>query len=202
VRRFAATVAALAALGLAASACSSSSDASSFTGQVVDPPFQVSSIALEDTDGSAYSLTTDTDKRLTLVFFGYTNCPDICPAVMSNLAAAMTRLDSKDRDQLDVVFVSTDPARDTTTVLRKYLDRYDRSFLGLTDPPEKIQDIAKVAQSLAVGLGDRLPTGGYDSTSHTTQVTAIDSDDQAPMYWDYTTSPAQYAHDIHALLNG
>ena len=60
-------------------------------GNVLDPPFTVSEDALVDTDGDAYSLADSTDKRLTLVFFGYTNCPDICGVVMNNLASAMTR---------------------------------------------------------------------------------------------------------------
>ena len=57
-----------------------------------------------------------------MVFFGYTNCPDICRAVMANLASALTRLDEADRDDVEVVFVTTDPARDTAPVLRSYLD--------------------------------------------------------------------------------
>ena len=64
-------------------------------GSVVDPPFTVSKDALVDTDGEPYSLADSTDKRLTLVFFGYTNCPDICGTVMGNLASAMTRLDDE-----------------------------------------------------------------------------------------------------------
>jgi protein SCO1/2 len=166
-------------------------------GRILDPPFEVAATALVDTDGNSYSLTADTDKRLTLVFFGYTNCPDICGTVMGNLASAMTRLDSKDRDQVDVVFVTTDPERDTGPVLRRYLDRYDKSFIGVTGP---IDEIAAVGRSIAVGMGEKLPTGGYDVDAHTTQVTAIDSDDEAPMYWSQSTTSPQFAADIHTLL--
>ena len=169
-------------------------------GHLVDPPFKVSATALEDTEGKPYSLVDNTDKRLTLVFFGYTNCPDICGTVMGNLASAMTRLDQRDRDQVDVVFVTTDPARDTGPVLRRYLDHYDKSFIGVTDDPADIDQIASVARSVAVGMGDQLPTGGYDVSAHTTQVTGIDSDNEAPIYWSQTTSSAQFAQDIHTLL--
>ena len=137
-------------------------------GTVLDPPFTVSDDALVDTDGDAYSLADSTDKRLTLVFFGYTNCPDICGIVMGNLASAMTRLDDRDRDQVDVVFVTTDPERDTPEVLRRYLDHIDKSFIGVTGP---IDEIAAVGKSIAVGMGEKLPTGGYDVDAHTTQVT-------------------------------
>jgi protein SCO1/2 len=166
-------------------------------GTVLDPPFQVSKDALVDTGGDPYSLADSTDKRLTLVFFGYTNCPDICGTVMGNLASAMTRLDSKDLDQVDVVFVTTDPDRDTGPVLRRYLDRYDKSFIGVTGP---IDEIASVGKSIAVGMGEKLPTGGYDVDAHTTQVTGIDIDDQAPIYWGQSTSSQQFADDIHTLL--
>jgi len=169
-------------------------------GKVLDPPFDVDATALESTDGEPYSLVGNTDKRLTLVFFGYTNCPNICGTVMGNLASAMTRLDSKDRDQVDVVFVTTDPERDTPDVLRAYLDRFDKSFIGVTDDPARIDQIAAVASSVAVGMGEKLATGGYDVDAHTTQVTGIDSDDQAPIYWSQSTSSAQFAQDIHILL--
>jgi protein SCO1/2 len=63
-----------------------------------------------------------------------------------------------------------------------------------------IEEIATVAKSVAVGMGQKLPTGGYDVNTHTTQVTGIDSDDQAPIYWSRSTSSAQFAQDIHTLL--
>ncbi len=182
---------------LALAGCADDVQAGDLHGKVVDPPFTVATDALVDTSGDDYSLATSTDRRLTLVFFGYTNCPDICGTVMGNLASAMTRLDERDRDQVDVVFVTTDPERDTADVLRSYLDRYDPSFIGVTGP---IDEIAAVGRSIAVGMGEKLPTGGYEVDAHTTQVTAIDSDDQAPMYWSQSTSSKQFADDIHTLL--
>ena len=116
---------------------------------------------------------------------------------MGNLASAMTRLDDRDRDQVDVVFVTTDPDRDTGEVLRRYLDRYDTSFIGVTGP---LDEIAAVGESIAVGMGEKLPTGGYEVDAHTTQVTGIDSDDEAPIYWSQSTSSEQFAQDIHTLL--
>jgi len=199
-----ALVALVVALLCALTGCSASTvDAGDLHGHVLDPPFEVDGTALEDTGGQPYSLVDDTDKRLTLVFFGYTNCPDICGTVMGNLASAMTRLDDRDRDQVDVVFVTTDPERDTPAVLRRWLDHIDKSFIGVTvvpGDPGGIAKIAAVAKSVAVGMGDRLPTGGYDVDAHTTQVTGIDSDDEAPIYWGQSTSSLQFAQDIHTLL--
>jgi protein SCO1/2 len=179
------------------SACGDDKQATGLHGSPVDPPFTVSSQQLEDTDGAAYSLTADTDERLTLVFFGYTNCPDICGKVLGNLSSALTRLDEDDRDQVEVVFVTTDPARDTGEVVRAYLDRYDPSFTGVTG---EVADIERVAASVGVGMGEKLPSGGYEVDAHTTTVTGIDVADEAPIYWSQETSPSEFAEDIHALL--
>lgn len=191
----------LAAAALLLSACGGGSEASTaqLSAQVVDPPFDVSSTPLTDTEGEPFSLTDDTDARLTLVFFGYTRCPDICPAVLTNLASAMTRLDEADREQVEVVFVTSDPARDDAKTVRSYLDRIDPDFIGLTGD---IDDIEEVGESIAIGVtdGTRLPSGGYDPNTHSTQVVAIDGGDDAPLYWGQETSSAQFAADIHALL--
>jgi protein SCO1/2 len=183
---------------LALTACGGEESAE-FSGSTLENPYQVPDIALTDTDGAPYSLAADTDKRLTLVFFGYAHCPDICQQVMGALAGAMNRLDDTDREQVDVVFVTTDPTRDTPKALHHYLERYDPAFIGLTGD---IDTIIEVGKPLAVYVNDGtlLPTGGYDLGGHSTQVTAVDSADEAPVYWDQETTQAEYAADIHALL--
>ncbi|SFC03412.1 protein SCO1/2 [Nocardioides terrae] len=197
-----ALVAALAAGLLALSACGGGGGAGevAFSG-VTHDAYHVPATSLTDTDGSPYSLTEDTKKPLTLVFFGYTHCPDICPMVMSSLTSAMTRLKKADREKVDVVFVTTDPARDTAGVLRKYLDRYDPSFIGLTGDLQTIVDVAKPL-AIYVADGTKLPSGGYDLNTHSTQVSAIGSDDTSTVLWDMDTSSAQFAADVQALLHG
>ena len=181
----------LALLCLLVSACGSDGDDPEFHGKVLDNPYQVPDTPLTDTEGEPFSLAADTDKRLTLVFFGYTNCPDICPTVMGNIAVAMTRLDAADREQVDVVFVTTDPARDSEQVLRDYLDHLDSTFIGLTGD---LDTIADVGDALAIGV-DKVDPGG-----HTTATMAVDIADESPVYWDQETSAAQFASDIHSLL--
>ena len=193
-------LAALVAAGvLALSGCGGGGDVA-FTG-ITHDPYQVPATPLTDTDGAAYSLTKDTRKPLTLVFFGYTHCPDICPMVMANLASAMTRLDKADREKVDVVFVTTDPARDTPAVLRGYLDHYDPAFIGLTGDLQTIVDVAKPL-AVYVSDGTKLPSGGYDLNTHSTQVSAIGTDDTSRVLWDMDTSSAQFAADVQALLHG
>lgn len=195
--RRAALLATVLVAGLLAGCSNDDKKATELTAQIVDPPFTVNDLALVDSEGAPYSLTEDTDKRLTMVFFGYTNCPSICGLVMGNLASAMNQLDDADRAQVQVVFVTTDPARDDEQVVGRYATSYDPSFIGLTG---EIPDIEKVAASVGVGMGERLASGGFDVDTHTTTVTAIDVDDVAPVYWHQDTSPAEYVADIHALL--
>ena len=191
---------AVALLGLLAACGGGGGEASTeLNGTPLDPPAEVAATPLVDTDGSAYSLVDDTDKDLTLVFFGYTNCPDICGQVMATLAGTLARLDDGAKERLDVVFVTTDPARDTEPVVEEYVDAFDPSIIGLTGG---LDDIVAVGESLYVGVdqGEKLPSGGYDVT-HGTRVMAIDSDDQTHVMWDHDVSQAQLAHDVLMLLD-
>ncbi len=181
------------ALILSACGGGSGGEAQPFAGTTLDPVYSVPDIDLTDTDGNDYSLAADTDKRLTMVFFGYTRCVDVCPAVLSHLASALTRLDEDDRSQVDVVMVTSDPDHDTDEIIRDYLDAYDTSFIGAR---ADFDTVAEVGRALAVGI-DRDDPGG-----HTTQIMGIDAADEAPVYWGQETTPAQFASDIHTLLEG
>ncbi|KRF34309.1 SCO family protein [Nocardioides sp. Soil805] len=198
-RTLVALAAALLPVVLLAGCSSSSGGDAEFAGTVLDPPFEVDGQPLTDTDGASYSLADDTDKPLTLVFFGYTHCPDICGLVMSNLTTGLTQLDAEDRDRVDVVFVTTDPTRDDPDVLRDYLAQYADGYVGLTGPLDTISAVAEPL-GIAVEKGDKLPSGGYDVT-HGTQVIGIDGDDQAPVFWGHETSAAQFRSDIETLLS-
>ena len=191
-------VLAVALLGLL-SACGGGTDPGELSGTVLDPPFAVSSTPLVDTDGEAFSLTDDTDKDLTLVFFGYTHCPDICGQVMATLAGTLTRLDDEQKDRLDVVFVTTDPMRDDTAVVRDYVEAFDPSILGLTGD---LDDIVEVARSMAVAVdaGRKLPSGGYEVT-HGTRVLGIDAADDTTMMWDQDVTQVELASDVATLLD-
>ncbi len=167
-------------------------------GAVLAEGYQVPDTPLTDTDGATYSLAADTDRPLTLAFFGYTHCPDICQVVMATIASTMTRLDPSQRELVDVVFVTTDPARDDEATLRDYLDRFDPAFIGLTGD---LADITSLGDALGVYIekGRKLPGGGYE-VDHGTPVLAIDADDRVPVVWTQGTSAAQLAEDVSQLL--
>lgn len=189
----------VALLGLVVTACGTAEDKAEFTGTRLEQPYQAPDIALTDTGGEPFSLAASTDKPLTLVFFGYTNCPDFCPLVLNNIAASLNQLDDADREKVDVVLVTTDPARDDEKTLRRYLDGFDKSFIGLTGDLETIIEVGEPLH-VYVNDGKKLPTGGYDLAGHSTFTLAIDSDDEAVTLWNQETSAAEFAADIHSLL--
>jgi protein SCO1 len=148
-------------------ACGGDDDAP-LSGAVLDQPYVVPETPLTDTDGASYSLTDDTDKRLTLVFFGYTHCPDVCIAVLSDVSLALQRLTPADRDQIQLIFITTDPARDKEKRIRRYLDRFSPSYVGLTGPMSTIKRAAGEVGVEIEGL-KKLPSGGYE-VGHSAQV--------------------------------
>ena len=145
------------------------SDDDGYRGIKLDQPYVVPNVALTDTAGKPFDLATQ--QKRTLVFFGYTNCPDICQVVMSTIASAVTRLSDAERKQLQVAFVTTDPARDTRSALRTYLDRFNPDFVGVTGPMDRIVALAK-PMGIDILKGQKLPSGGYE-VEHTTNVIAV-----------------------------
>lgn len=167
-------------------------------GAVLTDQYVVPGLTLTATDGSDFHLRRDTTAPITLVFFGYTHCPDICQAVMADISSALTRLEPAQQRQVDMLFVTSDPARDTPQVLREYLDRFNPDFEGLTGD---LRTIVKAADALGVAIekGQRMPSGGYEVT-HGTQIVAVDERDRSPIVWTEGTSAAHLAEDLAAML--
>ncbi|MDQ3485029.1 MAG: SCO family protein [Actinomycetota bacterium] len=167
-----------------------------FKGAEPATPYEMPDLTLTATNGRDFNLVTDTAYPVTVVFFGYTHCPDVCLLVMSDLTQAMVRLPEEVRDQTQVVFITTDPARDTPGVLRSYLDRYDGDFVGLTGD---LDAIATAADGLDVALEGRqtLPSGGYD-VGHGAQVIGFRGD-SAPVIWTQGTPVVDLVSDITSL---
>jgi protein SCO1/2 len=167
-------------------------------GIALPTPYDVPSGDLTDTSGEPFDVSTDLDAPLTLVFFGYTNCPDICQIVMSDLTAARLRLPEEDRADVDVLIITSDPERDTPEVLREYLDRFDPDFEGLTGSLPEIVDVAE-ALGVFIEEGERLTSGGY-TVEHGGQIVGLTPDGEAPYVWTYGTSSAELAGDLRTIL--
>ena len=172
------------------------SSAEAFRGAQPAAPMAMPDVTLETTDGRPFNLVTDTTRPVTLVFFGYTNCPDVCPLVMSDLTLAYAELPAGVRRQTQVLYVTTDPARDTGAVLRRYLDRYNTAFVGLTGSTRRI---VNAAAELGVAITGKktLPSGGYE-VGHGAQVIGF-AHETAPVIWTPGTSVADMVADIQTL---
>ena len=173
-------------------------DDDGYNGVVLTEPYAVPAQKLVDTDGAKYSLATDPDAALTLVFFGYTHCPDVCQIVMSTIASALNRLEASEAEQVAVVFVTTDPARDTGVVLRDYLDQFDPAYVGLSGDLSTIEAVGEKL-GVYVAQGDPMPSGGYE-VDHGTPIVGIAPDGSAPLVWQEGTSSADLAEDLQKYL--
>ncbi|GAB3704605.1 SCO family protein [Mariniluteicoccus flavus] len=167
---------------------------SGLRGAVLTQPYDVPEVTLTDTAGQRFNLRTTPSRPVTLVFFGYTNCPDVCIGVMSDVASALQRMDPAVRGDVQMVFITTDPARDDPKTVRAYLDRFDPSFSGLTGD---LGDIKRAAEALGVAVEDmkKLPSGGYE-VGHGAQVVGIGKDDRAHVVWTQSTPIGDLIHDF------
>ena len=170
-------------------------DDDGYNGVLLDEPYAVPDVTLTDTDGEPFDLAQQ-DKR-TLVFFGYTNCPDICQVVMSTVASSVARLPEADQEKVQVVFVTTDPARDTEQAMRTYLDRFDPDFIGVTGPLDQIDALGK-PMGIFIKKGQKLPSGGYE-VDHTANVTSV-LDGKGDLVWTASTSQSDMAEDLEKML--
>src|SRR5437588_9584232 len=107
-------------------------DTGNYRGGLVTPPLPKPGFVLTDTSGAAFDFRQRTEGYVTLLFFGYANCPDQCPMHMANLGSALKRMPASIADRVKLVFVTTDPERDLPAALRRWLDLFDRRFIGLT----------------------------------------------------------------------
>ena len=141
----------------------------------------------------------ETEGFVTLLFFGYTYCPDICPLHMANIAAVLQKLSPEVANRIRVVFVTTDPERDTPERLREWLGNFNRNFIGLYGPLDEVNGIQN-AMGLPSARREEIPTGGY-GIGHAAQVVAYTTDNRAHMMYAFGTRQADWAHDLPILVN-
>ncbi len=113
----------------------------SFHGAVINPPIPAAEIKLPDSNGAPFTLSNLRGK-VVILYFGYTNCPDECPLTMAHLKLAMDMLGDKSKD-VQVVMISTDPARDTAEAMKDFLGKFDPSFVGLVGTPDELTKVWK-----------------------------------------------------------
>jgi protein SCO1/2 len=166
-------------------------------GTSLPEPYAMPDVTLTDTAERPYSLTTSPSRPVTLMFFGYSKCPDVCITVLSDVATALQRLEAADREHIQVIFVTTDPARDKPAVIRKYLDGFDPTFVGLTG---SMATIKRAAGQVGVDIEGmkKLPSGGYE-VGHSSQVIGFDRT-AGVVLWTPETPIADLKHDFALLV--
>ncbi|MCI3274646.1 SCO family protein [Streptomyces cylindrosporus] len=149
-----------------------SEDGSQKAATLLDQPFEKPDLVLTDTQGKKYDFRKETAGKPTLIYFGYTHCPDICPLTMNNLAVAKKQLSKADQDKLRIVFVTTDPARDTPSELGKWLKGIDPQIVGLTGDFATIQAGARTL-GISIEPTHKDKKTGKTVSVHGTQVIAF-----------------------------
>lgn len=198
----------VAVLAAAASACGGdpADDArqrgqptSPYRGQVLEPPLPKPDFRLTDTEGEPFDFRAETEGFVTLLFFGYTHCPDVCPVHLSNIAAVLDDFTPGSRLKVKMVFVTTDPERDTPDRIRDWLDNFDPGFIGLRGPSERVNAI-----QASLGLPPAMPQAQEGSGSylvgHSAVVLVFTPDNLAHLRFPFGTRQKDLAHDLSKLV--
>ncbi|MBK9117966.1 MAG: SCO family protein [Betaproteobacteria bacterium] len=169
------------------------------------PKFRTSDIT-GSSFGRDFALTDHAGKPVTLadfrgkavvMFFGYTQCPDVCPTTLATLSAAMKAL-GPDADRVQVLFVTVDPDRDTQTLLAQYVPAFDPRFVGLHGDAAATERVAKEFKVLYQKQPGASP-GSY-TVDHSAGVFMFDPQGRLRLYASHGQPPDVYVHDLQALL--
>lgn len=154
---------------------------------------------LELTDHNGVHRTlADFRGKLVVLFFGYTHCPDVCPTTLSDMNAAFKLMTPAETKQVQVLFITVDPERDTPTVLKEYVPYFNSSFLGLYGTPE---ETAAAAKEFHIHYSKHAEPGimGY-LVDHSAGSYVLDREGHLRLYQPYGQPPADIAHDLKLLL--
>lgn len=154
--------------------------------------------SMPDQHGQRRSMA-DFKGKVVLVFFGFTQCPDVCPTTLGDLAAVKQKLGAKG-DKLQVIFASVDPARDTPEILQAYLANFDPSFLALRGSDEETAKMAKDFKVYYKRVEGQTP-GSY-TMDHTAGDYIFDPEGRLRLYSRYGTPIDTLAKDIEQLIDG
>ncbi len=177
----------------------SNAEAGDYEGEPLPLPVQRPDFTLADTEGRPYSFLEETRGRVVLLFFGYTWCPDVCPIHMANLGQVIKTVPAEDRHRVEVVFVSTDPTRDTPERIREWLDVFDPSFVGLRGTLDEVNRVQNQV-GLPASVLDEPDENGEYLVGHAASVLAFSADGPARLRYPFGTRQSAWAHDLPKLI--
>ncbi len=166
-----------------------------FNGTQIDPPKQMPDFTLPSLNGSTQ--LSSFRGKITVIFFGFTNCMDICPATLAKLNVALDKLGENAND-VRVVFISVDHQRDTPETVATYASKFRPDFIGLTGTQTEIDSVTK-DYGIYYKLGTPDANGDYE-VEHTAAVMVLDRQGRLEMTWSTDQQPAEIAADLTFLL--
>jgi protein SCO1/2 len=137
--------------------------------------------------------------NVVLLFFGYTSCPDVCPTTLAELNQAIKKLDEREADQVRVLFVTVDPARDTPERVQEYVNHFNQKFIGLSGTEAELASVWNeygVFREIVEGTS----AAGY-LVNHTARVTLIDQKGNLRVSFGFETPVDDIVHDLKLVLN-
>lgn len=196
----------LLALVVSLSACGSSGESATATpavdanvilGEPNPVNIQKPQETLVDTEGNPFNIRAATEGYVTLIYLGYTFCPDICPTEMAELSAAIEQLDKETMDRLRILFISVDPARDTQEKVRKWLDSFSPAIIGLIPASVQVRVISE-----AMGMAPpeiNYVSGSYYTVSHAAYIVAFPASGTGSYIYPIGTPPSTWVHDLELM---
>jgi protein SCO1/2 len=183
-----------AATGLNLAACTESKP--SFNAVDITGADYAKGFSLTDADGKLRTLA-DFKGKVVVLFFGYAQCPDVCPTTMSEMAQVKQQLGA-DGDKLQVLFVTVDPERDTPAVMKAYMGAFDPAFVALIPTPEQLPALAKDFKAYYKKVEGKTPTS-Y-SMDHSAASFVYDTEGRLRLYARYGAGVPAMVSDVKALL--
>ena len=170
------------------------------TARRVQEPGFIADFELTDHQGK---IRTDEDfaGRWLLVFFGFSHCPDICPTTLAEVAAVMDGLATSKAEQVQPLFISIDPARDTPTALSEYVRRFEAGIIGLTGTPEQVAQTADSFHIYYEKIEEAAAPDGY-TMSHSSQLFLFDPAGGYVKAWPYGTPAEDILADLRERIAG
>ncbi len=181
-------------LWAALAACGESGPKPSFTGTDITGANYGRDFALADPDGKRRTLA-DFKGKVVMIFFGFTQCPDICPTALTRAAEVKQQLGAAG-DELQVIFVTVDPERDTPEVMRAYTAAFDPSFLGLRGDLAQTEATAKEFKVFY----EKVPTRTSYTMDHSAFTYLIDRQGRMRVAMRYAQSASEFTADVRTLL--
>ena len=167
-------------------------DAPSFHGTPVEPARPRPEFTLTDTEGQPYDFAAETAGKLTFLYFGYTNCPDVCPITMATLTQSLSQLN---RVGAKVVFVTTDPSRDTPERLKQWLAAFPVDVVGLTGTIPELEAAQKAA-GVSAAIAEAPDAKGNYTVGHSATMNVYTPDDQQHLRYPAGTVQSEWMDDI------